>query len=242
MPRYPAAKAPPSCENISIELAQQVLTETWGNIAQAADALGVPSRDFRLLVRTTPALAGVAEEAGELYCDKAEGILRGALESENELRRDVAARFVLSGKGAPRGWTRPSGPAVTIEQQPSRQIVIKWLGEDESAPRQVSEGSPALIDATPIEGDDRPSEQIEPVGGSVHTRGTAAAAPPAVLIEHRDAIVPEPVAPTPTLPVWPGPYPPPPLVAHLYAPYTPVPRIGLRPRDHCRRETRQERG
>src|SRR6516164_11109093 len=176
MPRYPATKAPPSCENISIELAQQVLAESWGNIARAADALGVPSRDFRFLVRTTPALTAVAEEAGELYCDKAEGILRDALESENELRRDVAARFVLSGKGAPRGWSRPSSPAVTIEQQQPRQIVIRWLGEDESTPREVSEGSPALIDARPVEGDDRPSEQIEPVGGSVHTRGAAAAA------------------------------------------------------------------
>jgi hypothetical protein len=154
MPRYPAAKVPPSCENISIELAQQVLAESWGNIAQAADALGVPSRDFRFLVRTTPALTAVADEAGELYCDKAESILRGALESENDLRRDVAARFVLSGKGAPRGWTRPLGPAVRIEQPP-RQIVIKWLGENESSPR---EGSPALIDARPVEGDDRSSE------------------------------------------------------------------------------------
>ena len=159
MPRYPTTKVPPSCENISIELAQQVLTETWGNIAQAADALGVPSRDFRYLVRTTPALAAVAEEAGELYCDKAEGILRDALESENELRRDVAARFVLSGKGAPRGWARPSSPAVNIEQQPSRQIVIRWLGEDERATREVPAGSPPLIDARPVEGGDRSPEQ-----------------------------------------------------------------------------------
>jgi hypothetical protein len=184
MPRYPATKVPPSCENISIELAQQVLAESWGNIAQAADALGVPSCDFRFLVRTTPALTAVVDEASELYCDKAEGIPRDALESENELRRDVASRFVLSGKGAPRGWTRPSSPAVNIEQSPPRQIVIRWLGEDESAPRKVAEGSPALIDARPVEGDDRSSGQIEPVGGRVHTRGAAAAATPAVLIEH----------------------------------------------------------
>jgi hypothetical protein len=94
MPRYPATKVPLSCENISIELAQQVLSESWGNIAQAADALGVPSRDFRFLVRTTPALTAIVDEASELYCDKAESILRDALESENELRRDVASRFV----------------------------------------------------------------------------------------------------------------------------------------------------
>jgi hypothetical protein len=220
MPRYPATKVPPSCENISIELAKLVLAKSWGNITRAADALGVPSRDFRFLVRTTPALTAVAEEAGELYCDKAEGILRDALESENELRRDVAARFVLSGKGAPRGWARPSGPAVTIEQPPPRQIVIRWLGEDESATREGSEGSPALIDARPVEGDDRTSEQAEPVGGSLHSRGAAAAATQAELIEHQDTNVREPVASTPPLPVWPGPYPPP-LIGHLYAPFKP---------------------
>jgi hypothetical protein len=103
MPGYPAAKVPPSCENICIELAKRVLAVSWGNIAQAADALGVPSRDFRFLVRTTPALTVVADEVNEIFCDKAEAILREALESENVLRRDVAARFVLGGRGAMRG-------------------------------------------------------------------------------------------------------------------------------------------
>jgi hypothetical protein len=72
----------------------------------------------------TPALTPVEDEASELFCDRAESILRDALESENELRRDVASRFVLSGKGPPRGWSRPLSPAMTIEQPP-RQIVIK---------------------------------------------------------------------------------------------------------------------
>jgi hypothetical protein len=178
MPRYPATKVPASCENISIELARQVLSESWGNIAQAADALGVPSRDFRLLVRTTPALTAVAEEASELFCDRAEIILRDALESENELRRDVAARFVLSGKGAMRGWTRPLSPAVTIEQPPPRPIVIKWLGEDERSPPEVSEGSPPLIDARPVEGDDRSSQQILPRSALSEDVGVAHAFPP----------------------------------------------------------------
>jgi hypothetical protein len=105
MPRYPAPKIPPSCENISIELAKRVLAELWGNVSEAADALGVPSHDFRCLVRTTPALTAVVDEVNEIFCDKAEAILREALESEHELRRDVASRFVLSGKGAMRGWT-----------------------------------------------------------------------------------------------------------------------------------------
>jgi len=43
----------------------------------------------------TPALMSVADEASEILCDKAETILREALESENEASRDVASRFVL---------------------------------------------------------------------------------------------------------------------------------------------------
>jgi hypothetical protein len=157
MPRYPATKIPPNCENISIELAKRVLAESWGNIARAADALGVPSRDFRFLVRTTPALTAVADEASELFCDKAEMILRDALESENELRRDVASRFVLSGKGAMRGWTRPSTPAVTVEQPP-RQITLRWLDGTEFGMNIGGSREPALIGAKPDDSDDRSSE------------------------------------------------------------------------------------
>jgi hypothetical protein len=72
------------------------------------------------------------------------------------LRRNVASRLVLSGKGATRGWTRPSGPAVTIEQ-PRHQIVLKWLDDDDRASSGVSKGTP-LIDARPVNGDERSSE------------------------------------------------------------------------------------
>jgi hypothetical protein len=110
------------------------------------------------LVRTTPALTTVAEEASELFCDKAEMILRDALESENELRRDVASRFVLSGKGAMRGWTRPSSPAVTIEQPP-RQITLRWLDGTEFGMNIGDNREPTLIDARPADdGDERSSE------------------------------------------------------------------------------------
>jgi hypothetical protein len=156
MPRYPTPRIPSSCENISIELAKQVLAESWGNISQAADELGVPSRDFRYMVRNTPALVAVADEAGELFCDKAETILREALESENEARRDVASRFVLSGKGAPRGWTRPALPAVTIEQP--QRVRFAWLDGTEFEMQIGGDPEPALIDARPDEGDEQSSE------------------------------------------------------------------------------------
>src|ERR1700761_6680133 len=153
MPRYPATKIPSSCENISIDLAKRVLAESGGNVSKAAHALGVPRRDFRFMVRTTPALTAVADEVNEIFCDKAEAILREALESEHELRPDVASRFVLNGKGAMRGWTRPSVPAVTIEQ-PARQITLKWLDGTEFGMEIGGRREPALIDAKPVEGDE----------------------------------------------------------------------------------------
>jgi hypothetical protein len=126
----------------------RVLAEKWGNISKAADALGVPSCDFRYWVRMTPALTAVMDEVTEFFCDKAEAILREALESDHDLRRDVASRFVLNGKGALRGWARNQQPPVTIAQPP-REIVIKWLDPDDA---------PALIDARPVE-DDEPSSE-----------------------------------------------------------------------------------
>jgi hypothetical protein len=111
------------------------------------------SRDFRFLVRVTPALTAVADEASEIFSDKAEMILREALESENEARRDVASRFVLSGKGAQRGWARPSGHQVTIEQ-PLRRVTLEWADGTKIGEMMVPGGTPALIDARSVDGDD----------------------------------------------------------------------------------------
>ena len=117
-------------------------------------------RDFQFLVRTTPALTAVADEASEIFCDKAEGILREALESENEARRDVASRFVLSGRGAQRGWSRPSGPAVTIEQ-PRRRIILEWEDGTEIGEMMVPGSSVPLIDARPVDGDEPSFDRLE---------------------------------------------------------------------------------
>ena len=91
------------------------------------------------------------DEVNEIFCDKAEAILREALESEHELRRDVASRFVLSGKGAMRGWSRVSTSTVTIEQH-ARQITLKWLDGTEFGMDIGDSREPALIDAKPADG------------------------------------------------------------------------------------------
>jgi hypothetical protein len=151
MPRYPEFKVPPSCDNISIELAMRVLAESYGNVSKAADVLGVPSGDLRYWVRHTPALTAVVDEVMEIFCDRAEAILREALESEHEVWRDAASRFVLNGKGAPRGWSRDSQTAVTIDR-PLQHIVIKWMDDGDSAP--ATSGGSALIDVRPVEGEE----------------------------------------------------------------------------------------
>ena len=76
---------------------------------------------------------------------------------ENEARRDVASRFVLSGKGAPRGWARSTGPAVTIEQPP-RHITLRWLDGTEFGMDIGGGDKPALIDARPGDDGERSSE------------------------------------------------------------------------------------
>ena len=88
------------------------------------------------------------DEATELYCDRAEAILREALESDNEARRDVASRFVLSGRGAARGWARPAAMAMTIDQ-PQAPLIVKWLDAEVLEETKVGNG-PALIEGTAI--------------------------------------------------------------------------------------------
>jgi hypothetical protein len=151
MPRYPELKVPPSCENTPIELAMRVLAESWGNVSKAAGVLGVPSGGLRYWVKHTPALTAVVDEVMEIFCDRAEAILCEAMDSEHEVRRDTASRFVLNGKGAPRGWSRDSQAAVTIDR-PLQQIVLRWMDDDDRAP--VTPGGSALIDARPVEGED----------------------------------------------------------------------------------------
>jgi hypothetical protein len=98
------------------------------------------------------------DEVMEIFSDKAEAIFREALESEHEGRRDVASRFVLSGKGAQRGGlARPSEPAVTVEQPP-RQLTLKWLDGTEFGMEIGGGGDPALIDARPGDDGERSSE------------------------------------------------------------------------------------
>jgi len=126
--------------------------------------------------------------------------------------------------GGRRGWITNSFASVDLNvslnnQASAQTIVVRWAGDDPAREMDVIERDGKSISVSRYD-EGRGDNCLE---GEVAT--------PAVLIEHKDVIAPEPVASTPRLPVWPGPHPPPPLVAHLYAPYVPPPRVApARPR------------
>jgi hypothetical protein len=183
---------------------------------------------LRKLVLIDQRLAGAALEAVELQLDDCEANLCEALHCEDPRRRDAVSMFLLRNtqRASNRGYA-VSASAASLEavHEPARTIVVKWADEGSDRPMNVVERDGKNISVP----------RYDSRRGDGCVEGEAAT--PAVLIEHQDAIVPEPVASTPTLPVWPGPYPPPPLVAHLYT-YAP-PQRGLPPQPGMRAPSRR---
>jgi hypothetical protein len=201
------------------------------NVSATAKRLHVPSADLRRLVLASPALMAAAFEKEERRLDKAEAILDRELNSGDPRYSAAAAFFVLRNarRAVARGWRQPD-VEVTVNNpaQAEKTYIFRWADDGANLGETVIERDGKRI-SIPRYDDGRTDDCLE---------GEAATL--AVLIEHKDAvspepvedaIAPEPVAPVPTLPIWPGPYAPPPLVAHLYAPYAPPPRVApARPR------------
>jgi hypothetical protein len=215
---------PESVRDLDPDLVLAALVACNVNVSEAAKRLHVPSADLRRLVLASPDLMAAAFEKEERRLDKAEEILDRELNSDDPRYSAAAAMFVLRNakRAVARGWRQPDAEVVVENAAPERTFVFKWAGDGGNLGETVIERDgksisvPRYDDGNCLEG---------------------AVATPTVLIEHRDAvalepvedtIVPEPIASTPTLPVWPGPHPPPPLVAHLYAPYAP-PQLDLPP-------------
>jgi hypothetical protein len=191
------------------------------NVSDAARDLGVSSSDLRRLMWANPQLQDAAFEVVEGRIDLAERNIAESLRSSDGRERLAASMFTIrnSGRARRRGWiTSAAAVDLTVAPTTPREIVISWAGEDREMEEIERDGKKISV---PRYGVRRVGEDC--LEGEVAT--------PAVLIEDAPAIAPEPVASTPTLPVWPGPHPPPPLVAHLYAPYAPPPRVApARPR------------
>jgi hypothetical protein len=224
----PARRIPESVAHLDVETVVAALIRNDANIRNTARALGVPPGDLRKLVLLDQRLADAALEAVELRLDDAEANLYEALHCDDPRRRDAISMFMLRNtqRASKRGYAVAASAAsheVSLDKQASVQtVVFRWGGDDSDREMDVIERDGKKI-SVPRYDKGRVDDCLE---GEV--------ASPAVLIEHKDAIAPEPVedasalepvASAPTLPMWPGPYAPPPLVAHLYAPYVPPPRV-----------------
>jgi hypothetical protein len=224
----PARRIPESVAHLDVETVAAALIRNDANIRNTARALGVPPGDLRKLVLLDQRLVDAALEAVELRLDDAEANLSEALHCDDPRRRDAISMFMLRNtqRASKRGYAIAASAAsleVSCNDAGSAQtVVFSWAGGDSDREMDVIERDGKKI-SVPRYDKGRVDDCLE---GEVAT--------PAVLIEHKDAvapepvedaIAPEPVASEPSLPIWPGPYAPPPLVAHLYAPYVPPPRV-----------------
>ena len=222
-----------SVAHLDVEAVAAALIRNDANVRNTARALGVPPGDLRKLVLLDQRLADAALEAVELRLDDAEANLYEALHCEDPRRRDATSMFMLRNtqRASKRGYAVAASAAsleVSRNDAGSAQtVVFSWAGDSDREMDVIERDGRSI--PVPRYDNGRRDDCLE---GEVAT--------PAMLIEHKDAIAPEPVedanapepvASAPTLPVWPGPHPPPPLVAHLYAPYAPPPRVApARPR------------
>jgi hypothetical protein len=101
-----------------------------------------------------------------------------------------------------RGWRQPDVALTVNAAVPARTVVFQWAGDDSDREMDVIQHDGKSI-SVPRYDDGHSDDCLE---GAVAT--------PAVLIEHKDAVAPEPVedaiapepiASAPTLPIWPGP-------------------------------------
>ena len=99
-------KIPASCADLDLEAAGRELIRASGNVSAAAKALGVPTRDLRLLTYAVPELMDAALEAEEQRIEEAQALLFAALRGGDMRRRIRAAGLFLraTAQGRRRGF------------------------------------------------------------------------------------------------------------------------------------------
>ena len=221
-PAVPAAAA-----SLDHDIVIAALSRHECNVSNAAADLGVSSSDLRRLMWATPTLQDQAFEVVEARLDQAEANIAEALRCNDPRMRMAASMFMLRNtqRAAKRGYAVAASAAsleVSLGEREPQHITISWCDPSAERETDVIERDGERIEV-PRYGDGRTDDCLD---GEL-TR-------PLALIEHDaepEPVIAEPVAPEPTLPLWPGPYGPPPLVQHLYQPWTPPPRVApARPR------------
>ncbi|MBQ1428310.1 MAG: hypothetical protein IIZ06_01455 [Kiritimatiellae bacterium] len=146
-PAHPAPRKPrkPTVK-VSDALVAECLRAKFGNVTEAAKALGVDVSGLRRRVRDTPHLAQVLDEARESIVDLAETMLAVAVRKGE----DWAVKRVLESKHAvARGWRPPAqyeiaATAVALTPEERERRINDILGIPNDAPVALDAAPPQL--------------------------------------------------------------------------------------------------
>lgn len=109
----------------------EVRTALWvesGNVSKAAARLKADPIRVRRFIKNSPRLSAEMAEAREQLLDRAEDVMREALDDADDAsRRDSMARFVAKELGQERGFGKAgTGAKVTINDKDGRTIQVTW--------------------------------------------------------------------------------------------------------------------
>ena len=125
-----AARETPYPDDLPLD-PDEVKAALWhgrGNLKSAADLLHTTQARLGNLCRRDPDLAKAREEAAELLIDEAEALMIEAMQGEDPVRADAAARFVLEKAGRSRGWTKDGSAGVSLSfgSGTGGALAVKW--------------------------------------------------------------------------------------------------------------------
>jgi hypothetical protein len=109
----------------------EVRTAIWlesGNVTKAAKRLKSDPLRVRRFIKQSPRLSAELKEAEEQLLDRAQEVVREALDDTDDAsRRDTMAKFVLKELGQERGFGKPTnGGKVTINNKDGGLIQVSW--------------------------------------------------------------------------------------------------------------------
>jgi len=136
---------------LTIEEARTALWLEQGNVARAAQRLKITPWRLRNYINSSPRLIAEQHEAREQLADRAEEIVKEALNDPIDPgRRDGMAKYVLSSIGKTRGFG--SGPGKLSVNSQGGVVVIQW-GDGTSVVDEDGEDGPIIEGEVVSEGD-----------------------------------------------------------------------------------------
>lgn len=121
LPTMPYDERPRS-EPLDVEECRTAIWRCNGNVSRAAAMIKISPFRLRNFVKNNERLKREVEEAAEVLVDRAEDVVREAMDDPD--RADAMARFVLQTRGKTRGWGNGGGGGVNINS--TGPISITW--------------------------------------------------------------------------------------------------------------------